>query len=129
MKRFFLFLAAIAFITSVYAEQKTVCFTVNPPMQCRNCENKIKENIRFENGIKSVKPSAKDGIVEVTYDDNKTDVAKIEAGFEKIGYKASVVDKSECKEGKKCHNGAKCQEGSKCGDKPQYHEESQCEKK
>ena len=34
---------------------KTVVFTTTPQMHCENCENKIKSNLRFEKGIKSIK--------------------------------------------------------------------------
>lgn len=77
------------------ANDETVCFTVNPPMSCANCENKIKSNLRFEKGVKSVKPSAKEGVVEIVYDDSKTSLPKLVEGFKKIGYVASPVQKPE----------------------------------
>ncbi|MBR2200637.1 MAG: heavy-metal-associated domain-containing protein, partial [Bacteroidales bacterium] len=33
---------------------KTLVLTTNPQMHCENCENKIKNNIRFEKGVKSI---------------------------------------------------------------------------
>lgn len=83
---------------AAYAENKTVTFTVDPPLVCNNCENKVKENIRFEKGVKAVKPSAKKGIVEVTYDDKKTDVGALKEGFKKIGYNASELEPTVCPE-------------------------------
>ena len=36
---------------------KTVVFTTTPQMHCAACENKIKSNLRFEKGIKSIETS------------------------------------------------------------------------
>lgn len=96
MKKLFLGLILSLSSMIMVAETKTACFTVEPPMSCSNCENKIKENIRFEKGIKSVKPSVKEGLVEITYDDKKTDIEKIKNGFKKIGYNASLKEKEVC---------------------------------
>lgn len=78
-----------------YAENKTVTFKVNPPLVCSNCENKVKDNIRFEKGVKSVKPSAKKGVVEITYDDSKTNVETLKKGFKKIGYEATPASSTQ----------------------------------
>jgi copper chaperone CopZ len=71
------------------AEKKVAKFTVEPKMSCSSCENKIKSNLRFEKGIIDVEPSAKNQIVTIEYDTEKTTVAKIEAAFKKIGYVAT----------------------------------------
>ena len=98
--------------------ETTVCFTVNPPLVCNNCENKVKENIKFEKGVKSIKPSAKTNTVEVTYDADKTNVENLIKGFKKIGYDAALADSKACpaaespccKQEKKCckNGGEKC---------------------
>lgn len=94
-----LILAVIAlFGITVFAENKTVSFSVNPPLVCNNCENKVKDNIRFEKGVKSVKPSAKKALVELTYDDTKTDVPTLIAAFKKIGYDAMLIEAQVCPE-------------------------------
>lgn len=36
---------------------KTVVFTTTPQMHCAACKNKIKSNLRFEKGIKSIETS------------------------------------------------------------------------
>ncbi len=89
----------------------TVCFTVNPPMSCHNCENKIKSNLRFEKGIKQIDASAEDAVVTVKYDKRKTSVDKLIPAFKKIGYEARTVDP-------KCAKSAKqsCKSGC-CSDK------------
>ena len=60
---------------------KTVVLTTNPEMHCNNCEKKIKENIRFEKGIKSIKTNLKDKTVTIEYDADKTTVDNIIKGF------------------------------------------------
>ena len=68
-------------------------------MHCANCEKKIKENIRFEKGVKSIKTDLKTKTVTVEYDAEKTNVQNIIKGFKKIKYEASEVKKN--KENKK----------------------------
>ena len=70
---------------------KTVVLTTNPEMHCNNCEKKIKENIRFEKGIKSIKTNLKDKTVTIEYDADKTTVDNIIKGFKKIKYEAKEV--------------------------------------
>lgn len=93
MKRILFTLLLSVVTLGIYAADtdSVAWFTVEPPMTCSNCENKIKSNLRFEKGIKEINPSAADAIVSVTYNPAKTDVAKIIAGFKKIGYTATAV--------------------------------------
>lgn len=93
MKRILFTLLLSVVTLGIYAADtdSVAWFTVDPPMTCSNCENKIKSNLRFEKGIKEINPSAADAIVSVTYNPAKTDVAKIIAGFKKIGYTATAV--------------------------------------
>lgn len=73
---------------------KTVVLTTLPEMHCANCEKKIKENIRFEKGIKDIKTDLKTKTVTVTYDAEKTNVERIITGFKKIKYDAREVKKA-----------------------------------
>lgn len=81
--------AAICTLSIMAGDNCTVAFTVNPPMHCQNCENKIKTNLRFEKGIKKIDTDLKGQLVTVTYDPDKTDEKKIADGFKKIGYDAT----------------------------------------
>ena len=64
---------ALAFATVCFGKDiKTVVLKTQPEMHCANCEKKIKENIRFEKGI-------------------KTNVQNIINGFKKINYDAKEV--------------------------------------
>lgn len=94
MKKFFsLAAAALCALSAIAADDCTVAFTVNPPMHCNNCENKIKSNLRFEKGIKKIDTDLKGQLVTVTFDPSKTDEGRIAEGFKKIGYEASVLAK------------------------------------
>lgn len=67
---------------------KTVVFTTTPQMHCEACENKIKNNLRFEKGIKSIETSVPNQTVTVKYNADKTTPEKLQKGFDKFGYKA-----------------------------------------
>ena len=90
------FLLALTLASVCYAKDiKTVVLTTNPEMHCNNCEKKIKENIRFEKGIKSIKTSLKDKTVTIEYDAEKTTIPAIIKGFKKIKYEAQEVKTSK----------------------------------
>ena len=74
---------------------KTVVFTTTPQMHCEACENKIKSNLRFEKGIKSIETSVPDQTVTVQYNADKTTLEKLQKGFEKFGYKARILKDGE----------------------------------
>ena len=74
---------------------KTVVLKTQPEMHCINCEKKIKENIRFEKGIKSITTNLQDKTVTIEYDAEKTNVQNIIKGFKKITYEASEVKKDK----------------------------------
>ena len=122
MKKTFLLLLTALFTVSVYAKDiKELIVTTNPPMHCENCEKKIKDNLRFEKGVKKIETNVPDQRVTVTYDADKTNPKTIEKGFKKIGYDVKVVNtdgktqatpqkSGEVKEGTGCS-------GSCCGNK------------
>ena len=45
-------------------------------MGCENCEKKVKNNMRFEKGVKELSTELKNKTVSITYDAEKTDVMK-----------------------------------------------------
>ena len=61
-------------ISLVFREIKTVFFTTTPQMHCAACENKIKNNLRFETGIKNVETSVPNQTVTVKYNADKTTI-------------------------------------------------------
>ena len=85
---------ALALATVCFGKDiRTVVLTTLPEMHCANCEKKIKENIRFEKGIKSIKTNLKTKTVTIEYDADKTNVQNIIKGFKKIKYEATEVKK------------------------------------
>ena len=70
---------------------QTVVVTTQPQMHCENCEKKIKDNLRFEKGVKEIETNIEAQRVTVTYDASKTNVDNIIKGFDKFGYKATEV--------------------------------------
>lgn len=92
MKRLSFIIFALSFSVALLAKDiKTVVLTTRPEMHCQNCEKKIKNNIRFEKGIKTIKTNLEKKTVIIEYDADKTNVQNIIAGFEKINYKATEV--------------------------------------
>lgn len=81
--------------------QATAVFTVSPKMSCQNCENKIKSNLRFEKGIKSIDTSLTEQTVKVVYNPKKTNVESIQKGFAKIGYTATPKEGCDESDNKK----------------------------
>lgn len=79
---------ALFAIASLAKDIKTVVFTTTPKMHCESCENKIKNNLRFEKGVKSIETSVEEQTVTVRYDADKTTVEKLLKGFAKFGYSA-----------------------------------------
>ena len=61
-------------ISLVLREIKTVFFTTTPQMHCAACENKIKNNLRFEKGIKNIETSVPNQTVTVKYNADKTTI-------------------------------------------------------
>jgi copper chaperone CopZ len=70
---------------------KTVVLKTNPEMHCTGCEKRIKEYIRFEKGIKSIKTNLDDKTITIEYDADITNVENIIEGFRKINYEATEV--------------------------------------
>jgi copper chaperone CopZ len=87
-------------VVALAKDIKTVVVTTNPEMHCENCEKKIKGNLRFEKGVKSIKTDLKTKTVTIEYDADKTNVSNIIKGFKKIKYEATEVKKEAAKEQK-----------------------------
>lgn len=96
MKKIILTAVACLFTISLYAKdiQKLVV-TTNPPMSCQNCENRIKNNIRFEKGVKKIETNIPEQRVTIDYDADKTDQQNLVEAFNKIGYQVEVINEAE----------------------------------
>ncbi|MGM9743145.1 MAG: heavy-metal-associated domain-containing protein [Candidatus Cryptobacteroides sp.] len=80
----------IAMQQSKKTASKSVTFNVT--MHCEKCVKKINENVAFEKGVKDLSVSLDKKTVTVTYDPAKTDVARLKAAIEKLGYKVTVKE-------------------------------------
>lgn len=115
MKKIMLIAVAMLMSIATFAKDiKTVVLTTDPVMHCANCENKIKENLKYVSGIKDIVACAESQTVTVTYDADKTSVEKMQASLKKAGYAATVKQDScdKCKEGAEKQHCGKCKEGA-----------------
>ncbi|MCP3895303.1 MAG: cation transporter, partial [Bacteroides sp.] len=79
---------ALLSVTAVMAKDfRTVVFKVEQ-MECPNCERKVKNNIKYEKGLKDFTTDVKSQTVTITYDAGKPDVKKLKKGFTKFEYEA-----------------------------------------
>lgn len=86
---------ALLSVAAVMAKDiRVVVFKVSQ-MHCEKCEKKVKDNMRFEKGLKSLTTVVKDKTVTITYDAEKTTVKKLQAGFEKFNYTAEFVKETK----------------------------------
>lgn len=88
-------LAAMTATANAKSESDTLVVTTTPQMHCVNCENKIKDGLRFEKGVKDIITSVEEQTVTIVFNPKKTDKNKLEATFPKFGYQAREVKKGE----------------------------------
>ena len=93
---FALFLAVLTQAQSI----KEVVFTTEPDIHCESCVKRIKDNLRFEKGVKGINPDLNTKLVTIQYDSEKTNPENLIKAFAKINYKATVVEPREIKEEK-----------------------------
>ncbi len=74
---------------------KKVEFTTIPQMHCENCENRIKNNLKYEKGVKLVETNIAEQKVTVTYDADKTSEETLREAFSKFNYEAHILKKGE----------------------------------
>lgn len=73
------------------ANDTTIVMTVSPVMHCQNCENKIKQNLRFEKGVKAIDTNLEKQTISIKGDKRHLNASKLIAAFRKIGYTATEV--------------------------------------
>lgn len=86
----------IAIMTSILLlaggkDLRELVLTPTPQMHCANCENKIKNNMRFEKGVVKIETSVEKQTVVITYNGAKTDAKALQAAMKKIGYDTQIV--------------------------------------
>lgn len=100
MKKLFLATALCAFTGYLFAgndtkdsQLDTLVVTTQPVMRCSKCENKIKSNVRFVKGTKSIETSVPDQKVTIIYNKNKSSVEDYKKEFKRIGFEITVLPK------------------------------------
>ena len=119
MKRFNIIMAALLIAAGAYAKDiKTVVFNTSPEMHCNNCENRIKNGLKFEKGVKDIRTNLEAKTVTIEYDADKTNPENLVNAFAKIDYKATEAKKCCATEGEKkccCKKEGKCCSAKKEG--------------
>lgn len=95
MKKLLTLLMLTATLSLSAKDLKTLVVTTLPQMHCDNCEKKIKGNLRFEKGIKSIETDVDRQRVTITYDADKTTPENIIQSFQKFGYTATEIKAEE----------------------------------
>ena len=123
MKKFNMIMAAMMIAATGFAKDiKTAVFNTAPEMHCNSCENRIKNGLKFEKGVKDIKTDLETKTVTIEYDADKTNVENLVAAFAKIDYKATEAGKGAAAAGekkmggcckKKAAEGATAAEGEK----------------
>lgn len=109
MKKFTTILCAMLLVAAgafAKSEKQTVVFDVD--LHCQGCITKVEKNIAFEKGVKDLQCSLEEKTVTVTFDPAKTNVAALQAAFEKIGKPATIHGQKCCN--KPCQH--QCQHGN-----------------
>ena len=95
MKKLGMMMAAMMIAVTGFAKDiKTAVFNTAPEMHCNSCENRIKEGLKFEKGVKDIKTDLETKTVTIEYDADKTNVENLVAAFAKINYKATEACKA-----------------------------------
>ena len=119
MKKLGMMMAAMMIAATGFAKDiKTAVFNTAPEMHCNSCENRIKEGLKFEKGVKDIKTDLETKTVTIEYDADKTNVENLVAAFAKIEYKATEAGKGAAageKKGGCCKK--KAAEGTAAGEK------------
>lgn len=91
MKKTIITLAAtlLCAVTAIAKDIKTLTLTTTPQMHCEGCENKIKNALQFEKGVKSIDTDISMQTVTVSYDADKTTESHLTEALAKAGYKAT----------------------------------------
>lgn len=120
--------AVLCAVAATAKDIKTLVVTTNPQMHCTNCENKIKNGLRFEKGVKDITTDIPSQTVTVKYDDEKTTEANLTKAFSKIGYQvtkkqapakkdAKTADKKGSKGDKAVKDNKKAKDSKKAANK------------
>lgn len=92
-KRIAILALAAAIVPGLQAKDiRRLRVTTTPIMHCEGCETKIKDNLRFEKGVKRIETDIDSQTVTITYDADKTTPEALIDAFQKFGYTADYKD-------------------------------------
>ena len=90
MKKYIVSMVIAATSLSASAQKSrqvdTLLVTTIPEMHCSGCEERIKENIRFVKGVKSIQTSVPEQKVTIIYQKNKAKYEDFVKAFDRLGY-------------------------------------------
>lgn len=94
LKTLFVVLFCVMFGTeALTAKEKesteVAVFTLSPAPVCQNCVNKIKNNLRFEKGVKEINVNLTTKRVILQYSPKSTNSENLVKALKKIGYTAT----------------------------------------
>ena len=97
-------IAVVAITNSVDAKSKKEIkkVTYSCEMDCESCETKIKKNIPYEKGVKSVTTDMEAQTVTIEYRADKNSDEKIQDALVKLGFKDAEVKSCNAKKRKGC---------------------------
>lgn len=101
MKKILFTVAMMAAIAVNAKDIHVLVVKTTPEMHCENCENKIKKNVRFAKGVKSIETNLEKQTVTIEYDADKGTQEGITKEFKKIGFEVKVVSDKKQEEKKK----------------------------
>lgn len=92
MKKSMFLALALCMATALWGKNlRTLVVTTVPKMHCASCEKKIKDNIRFEKGVKAIATHIGNQTVTIRYDADKNKAENLVKAFAKFGYKAEML--------------------------------------
>ena len=73
----------------IFAGNKTIAFNIN--MRDNNCKKTIQNSLRKETGVVKVKAIVQEGLLTITYNDEKTTPQELIEKIKLLGYYASPL--------------------------------------
>ena len=89
-----LFAVLIIFSGKMYAQEKkskTETVEIKSSVVCGMCEERVKQDLAFEKGVKSVEVNLETKMITVEFNPKKTNKEKIKKAITKIGYDADEM--------------------------------------
>ena len=86
-------LFAAGFSADAKKPKKVAEVTFLTTIDCKNCVKKVEAKLPYEAGIKDLKINLAEKTIWIQYDPARTDKEKLAAAIEKMGYRATEVEK------------------------------------